>query len=84
MSVEHGLASGGRCFHTVLGEKGAHSWLESQNGLYSAAQGPGGDKKLIDLIEQATGVPATTCVTPMVKVFQRMDVHKAVVVCPYY
>jgi maleate cis-trans isomerase len=48
------------------------------------AQGLGGDKKIIDLIEQATGVPATTCVTSMVKGLQRMDVHKVVVVCPYY
>ena len=48
------------------------------------AQGPGGDKKIIDLIEQATGVPATTCVTAMVHGLQHMDVHKVVVVCPYY
>ena len=48
------------------------------------AQGPGGDKKIIDLIEKATGVPATTCVTSMVKGLQRMDVHQVVVVCPYY
>jgi maleate cis-trans isomerase len=48
------------------------------------AQGPGGDQKIIDLIEQATGVPATTCVTSMVKGLQRLDVHQVVVVCPYY
>jgi maleate cis-trans isomerase len=48
------------------------------------AQGPGGDKKIIDLIEQATGVPATTCVTSMVKGLQKMGVHTVVVVCPYY
>jgi maleate isomerase len=47
-------------------------------------QGLDGDKKIIDLIEQATGVPATTCVTAMVKGLQRMDVHQVVVVCPYY
>jgi maleate cis-trans isomerase len=46
--------------------------------------GPGGDKKIIDLIEKATGVPATTCVTSMVKGLQRMDIHPVVVVCPYY
>ena len=45
------------------------------------AQGPEGDKKIMDLIEQATGVPATTCVTSMVQGLQRMDVHKVVVVC---
>ena len=46
------------------------------------AQGLGGDKKIIALIEQATGVPATPCVTSMVQGLQRMDVHKVVVVCP--
>ena len=46
------------------------------------AQGPGGDQKIIDLIEQATGVPATTCVTSMVKGLQRIDVHQVVVVRP--
>jgi maleate isomerase len=48
------------------------------------AQGLDGDKKIIDLIEKATGVPATTRATSMVKGLQRMDVYKAVVVCPYY
>jgi maleate isomerase len=47
-------------------------------------KGPGGDKKIIDIINKTTGVPATTDATSMIKALQHLQVKKVVVVAPYY
>jgi len=48
------------------------------------AHGIKADEKIIELIEKATGVPATTCVTSMVKALRKLNLEKVVVVTPYY
>jgi maleate isomerase len=48
------------------------------------AQGIGGDEKIIQCIEKATGVPATTSVTSMVKALHTLGIEKIVVFSPYY
>lgn len=45
--------------------------------------GPGWDKKLIDRIEKATGIPATTTSTCVMELFKDMGVSKIALVGPY-
>jgi maleate isomerase len=46
--------------------------------------GPGADQKIIDIMEKATGVPGTTCVTSMIRALKHLGIKKVVVVTPYY
>lgn len=43
-----------------------------------------GADKVIELLEKATGLPATTNLTGIVRGLRRLDIQKVVVVCPYY
>ena len=50
----------------------------------SLVHGVDGDKKIIDEIEKATGIPATTCISSIVEALHRLCIEKVVVVTPYY
>ncbi len=55
-----------------------------QHGLpISIIEGIGGDKKIINTIEQATGVKATTPITSVVEALRKLQVSKPIIVTGY-
>jgi maleate isomerase len=52
-------------------------------GAISIFRGWGGDRDIVEILEKAAGVPATTHGRAEVEAMKRMDIHKVVVCTPY-
>jgi maleate isomerase len=49
----------------------------------SMVEGPGYDQKIIGMIQEMTGVPATTTTTAVIQAFHHLDVRRLAVATPY-
>lgn len=59
--------------------------LVMQNGLpIGIINGIGTDKKIIDTIEEATGVPATTTITSVVEALRKLQITKIIIITGYF